>query len=116
MSRTKEDRIFYLSIKICPRCRRKRLYDGEKMCIECRAEANEWHLKYYHKHRESLNESNKIRNKNTYKKRKEQGVCVDCGLRKPAPGKVRCHICLDKNARDSRNKRLRQAESGVANG
>ena len=113
MPRTREDRLFFLSIKICPVCRRKKLYYGEKTCIECRAVKNEYNIEYYQKHRDVLNEQNKIRNKNLYKERKEQGICVACGARKPAPGKVRCYICLDKNARDSRKKRLKKSGGEV---
>ncbi len=116
MPRTREDRLFFLSIKICPVCRRNKLYYGEKSCLECKAVKNEYNFEYYHKHRDVLNEQNKVRNRNKYKERKEQGLCVDCGVRKTAPNKVRCYICLDKNARDSRNKRLRQSERGVSHG
>ena len=37
-----------------------------------------------------------------YKYYKDHGICPQCGVREHAPGRVRCEICLAKNAESKR--------------
>ena len=39
-----------------------------------------------------------------YKYYKEHGICPQCGVREHAPGRVRCEICLAKNAESQKIK------------
>ena len=47
--------------------------------------------------------------KDTYRQRREQGICVSCG-QVAKQGWVRCQICLDKNAESSKKKRAKRYE------
>lgn len=40
-----------------------------------------------------------------YKYYKQNGICPQCGVREHAPGRVRCEICLAKNAESKQRKR-----------
>lgn len=88
---------------ICPVCRKNKLYGEEKQCVDCQEKA------YYS--RRPISEEQRIRyNKRfsnqqrlLYKQRKEQGICTRCGKFKAEHGKVKCAICLAKNAEMKRN-------------
>ena len=47
---------------------------------------------------------------NTYEYRKMKGLCVRCGQYPPAPGRVRCEVCLVKNAESSARYREKNPE------
>ena len=115
MPRTKEDRIFFLNLKICPICRRNRLYYGEKSCLECKAKKNEYNHRHYLEYRDVITERQNKKHRELYAERKTQGLCVTCGKRKAVYGKVRCHMCLYKNAKANQIKRLKK-EGGVLHG
>lgn len=42
------------------------------------------------------------RGKARYQERKDAGLCVECGDRPPATGKVRCNDCLRRNRNNAR--------------
>ena len=102
----RENRRFYRENSICPACGKEKLFGDEKQCIECREKKNE--------RRKPLTEEQKIRYGNRfkeqqrqlYKERKEQGICPRCGKHKAKTGRVRCGICLDKEATRARERRF----------
>lgn len=49
--------------------------------------------------------------KEDYQNYKDNHVCPQCGMRKAAPGKVRCEICLAQNAKSAQRKRDSRTES-----
>lgn len=101
-----ENRRFFRDNGLCHYCGKEMLYGQEKQCIKCRE-------KRYEK-RKPLTEEQKIRYGNNlkeqqrrlYKERSEQGICTRCGKRKAEPNRKKCGICLDKDAKQARKKRL----------
>lgn len=142
--------IYYLSHGRCPQCAGKRpVLPGRKRCAECternraynlnRTRAfrsagqcvacgveleNGWHKRlcptcnenakaYVQKHRQAKRDERH--------ERMAFGVCVDCGVREPVPGRKRCAECIERrNNTDAHVKeveRLNQLkESRKANG
>ena len=107
----REARAMYLSYRICPVCRKEKLFGQEKACPECRAKKNENSARYSAKKIEEDEEAYKERKRQTgkrlYYRRKEKGMCTACGKRKPEEGKAKCGICLNKNKKGSRAWRAR---------
>ena len=52
------------------------------------------------------------KNETKREKSKREGLCVDCGNRPSADGRLRCHQCLDKHAARIRGRYHKRAESG----
>ena len=88
----KETRRFLLDIRICPKCKKNRLFGSEKTCLECLAEIAE--------DRRSGKIKRKKYNKQQYlfriSRMKENGICRGCTRRKVESGKTYCSICLQK--------------------
>ena len=99
---TKEERIFWQQLKICPACHKNHLYDGAKECFECRAYFANYANRYYATHKDAIKARLIEGRKNLYKRRKEQGLCPRCGSKFIKPGKVSCYRCLAKAAESSR--------------
>ena len=112
---TREDRIFWQALRICPICEKRKLYFGEKNCIECRAKYGEYRRTYNLKHRERINAHNRERNREMYQRRKELGVCVRCGSKNIKPGSFKCYQCLEKDKVKQHEYRERRKER-VVNG
>lgn len=92
MEKWKERRKWYLDNGICPRCGHRELQDGYKLCLECRTAGNERRRARY-----TPQLGQYPRHKALREKRKAQGLCPNCGKRKPTDGKVNCNVCLAKN-------------------
>lgn len=86
----------YLDAGICPRCKKRRIYAGEKSCLLCR----EMRHQKYLKNRDS--EVKRFRER--YRKRKEQGLCTKCGKNPALEGQTLCAECRKKNQRYHRYK------------
>ena len=95
MSTSREDRIFYQSLGICPRCKRNRILGDEKNCPECRAKNAETQARHRERNRDRHNANENASHMMRYFRLKEQGLCPKCG-RKPMPGRVHCRNCADK--------------------
>lgn len=91
------DREFFIGLKICPICRKERLFGSEKICLACAVWQAEYSARYYAKNKEVLNERCKSRNRSMYAKRKEMGLCAKCGKRPALKGRSKCEICLEKD-------------------
>ena len=85
-----EARIFYLNLRICPRCKKNRLFGTEKTCIECLADISE-----ERKHGKKKKYSSQAY-RSRISKMKENGICRGCAHRKVEVGKTYCSICLQK--------------------
>lgn len=110
----KEDRIFFVSLGICPRCKRNKLFGSEKMCPECLTKSAEINKK-------SMEKLGKTP-MDYYKARMEYlenaGLCrTGCG-RKREVGKTYCYICLEKQRKRGKVQRARNKErkSGIERG
>ena len=105
----RELRKWYLSHRICPRCRKNDLMGDETICPECRAKEVNNAMK-----NRDMDRYNSYHNewaKSTYKKRKEAGICTRCGKRKASDGYTTCAIC---RAKDNETRRIRVGTSDRA--
>lgn len=88
-----EERKMYLSIGICPRCKKNPVADGKHTCYECLGLDRD----RYHESRRNgtynKQEANTKRKRAVAEERKKQGLCYRCGKRK-ADGI--CDICKAK--------------------
>ena len=93
-----ETRAFLRSVGICPQCRKNSLIGEQKVCMECLA----YQAEYRAKNKKPLTEERKRKTSECFKKRYwgrvEKGVCTNCGKFKPAIGKRKCVVCLEKDA------------------
>ena len=112
---TREDRIFWQALKICPMCEKNHLYNGEKMCLECKAYHNEYNHKYYLAHKEKMKVQLRKNNRTLYQRRKEEGLCTKCGSKFLKPGKSKCYQCLAKDADIARRYRDRLSGGVIVN-
>lgn len=102
----RENRQWYLSHKICPRCKKNDLMGNETICPECRAKSVNNSLK--NREKDEYNVYQRNWSKSTYQKRKESGICTRCGKRKATQGLTTCAMC---RARDNETRRIRKGFS-----
>jgi len=98
-----ETRKFNKEHNICTMCRHEIVYDGFSTCEMCREKQKEYSAKFYSKETEVKRKERKrkqaeyMRDKRA--KRKEQGVCVECGKKLCANSQIHCieHYIANKN-------------------
>lgn len=92
------DRQFYISLHICPICNKNTLFGDEKSCPECRARDAEYHARRYEdpEHRKQMIQISTESKKKRKQLRREQGLCIECGKRKPREGIATCAICRER--------------------
>lgn len=88
-------------LKICPICRKRRLFGSEYYCLECNARIKEWHKKKYEsmtpeQKKAYIDHNTKIA-KRKREQRKAQGICTRCGKNKASDGYFTCEACRRKN-------------------
>ena len=105
--KAREERAFYVSIGLCPRCGRNKLFGDEKNCPECSAKAQEYNERYRAEHPEQFRRYINAYHKSMYQQRKEAGMCVRCGKRKPLYNDLRCGICKEKMTLRRQERRVR---------
>lgn len=94
-----------IDMKVCPACGKNELFGDEKICLDCRTKNAEYQANarkkgvWY-----TLPEYKNKEHRQRYEKYKKMGLCPQCGKRKPALGKVRCSVCLAKNAEAQRQR------------
>lgn len=93
-TKTRETRKWYLEHNICPICRKNDLLGDETICPECRAQSTNNILSK--RNRSEYNAYHSEWSRNTYRKRKELGICVKCGKRKATEANVTCALCRSK--------------------
>lgn len=92
------NREFYIALGICPICNKNTLYGKEKACPECRARDAEYHAKRYEnpeQKKQMIQATTESKNKRK-QYRREQGLCIECGRRKPRKGIATCSICRER--------------------
>lgn len=103
---------------ICTECHVNHVVNGEKTCAECKIKKAIYRAKnpIPKEKYEKILADNRIRSKIRFDERKAKGLCVACGRNMAAPGRTRCPICLEKNARVRRkivDKRKLWLENGL---
>lgn len=84
---------------ICPVCRKNRLINGEKSCLECRARKTNNNAIRMNRNEQELRKKIAIRDSNKYAERKSLGLCVICGKENNSEFSV-CKQCrIKRNAR-----------------
>lgn len=98
----RENTKYYRENNICPYCGKERIYENEKMCLNC-SEKN------YEQHKNQDPEKVREWQRKKYEKRmkylKENNLCRACCKRKNAEGKTYCIQCLIKKRERAREKR-----------
>ena len=101
------DYYWYKEHGICTDCHHREAIRGQILCPDCRDKKNLAKYIRYQKHKEEINEKNKICSERRRAKRKAEGLCVSCG--KPLDtNKTRCKCCLIKNKTYSERSRIKK--------
>lgn len=93
---------FYISIGICPRCHKEKLYGEERACLSCNAERYKRQL---NRDKERYNEIHRKSSKKIYDESSAKGICTRCNKRKAEEGKKCCKMCNEKRNAYRRAKR-----------
>lgn len=96
--RRKEDEMFYINHGLCRICGKNKTAPNTTYCEGCSQKMYVYTLNRYKKNPGYVREQNRISNKKRYDECKKQGICTRCRKRKAETGKVKCRICLDKDA------------------
>lgn len=105
-----ETREFDIKHHLCTTCHKEYAYGNGHTCLLCRAKSSERSQKLRssmtNEQRKKRSQENIIYKRKIANKRKEKGLCTECGIRKAELNKVRCGICLEK---DRERHRLKKA-------
>ena len=99
-----ETRKFNKEHNICTMCGHEIVYDGYSTCEICREKQKDYSARFYSKETESKKEERNKKQaeymRDKREKRKEQGVCVECGKKLCASSKIHCieHYLANKKA------------------
>lgn len=95
----RETRAFLRANRICPYCRKNKLYENERRCYDCYIKAVEYKEKNKptEEQRGRYRRSHEVKQKSLYQERSEKGICTRCGKRKAMVERKKCQVCLDKN-------------------
>ena len=99
-----ETRKFNKEHNICTMCGHEIVYDGYSTCEICREKQKDYSARFYSKETESQKEERNKKQaeymRDKREKRKEQGVCVECGKKLCASSKIHCieHYLANKKA------------------
>lgn len=99
---------FYISIGICPRCHKEKLYGEERACLLCNAER---YGRQLNRDKEHTNEIHRKSSRKIYAESSANGVCTRCNKRKAEEGKKCCKMCNEK-----RNAYRRVKRGGIPRG
>jgi len=94
--RRKENRSYYISVGICPTCKKNRLFGEEKTCLECKAKKANY---YSTKRKDDEFRKHEYELQSEWRKRKTEeciksNLCTRCRKREPANGRKMCNFCL----------------------
>ena len=98
---------WYKEHGICVFCRQDNAIRGQVLCANCRDKNAFQKHEYYNEHKSEIREKKKILEKDKRKKRKDKGLCVDCGM--PAfEGRTRCQRCVIRSRLYTQKYRLKK--------
>lgn len=104
----RENTKYYRENNICPYCGKEKIYENEKMCLNC-SEKN------YEQHKNQDPEKVREWQRKKYEKRmkylKENNLCRSCGKRQNAEGHTYCSMCLIKKRDKAREARCDKTNS-----
>ena len=106
----RENRAYFRSLGLCPRCGKNKLFGDEKECPECVAMMYELNRKS----REKGNFDAKEYYRKDIKMLKEKGLCRRCRNRKVADGHTYCQICLEKHREEGRKRRSMKSNDWIS--
>lgn len=81
--------------KICPICRKEKLYGDERRCLECAIKDNQRQRERYWKDAEANRARIRASGKARTKRYKEQGLCSRCGRERDDKSKAQCYRCRE---------------------
>lgn len=113
---SKEEYALLDKLGICHECKKAKQFPGRKYCPACLERiAARNAATYYSEKGAEYRETRNARNKERYRERKENGICVKCG-KKPAKYGLYCYECSIKVKREQakKNERRRQDNSPFA--
>ena len=93
---------FYISIGICPRCHKEKLYGDERACLLCNAER---YGRQLNRDKEHCKEIRRKSGRKIYAESSAKGICVRCNKRKAVEGQKRCRLCIEKTNAYRRSRR-----------
>ena len=82
-----QSREYFKSVGLCPQCGKYKLFNDEKMCLECKA--NRANTSYKNSLKESTKEKHREYQKSVKEYRIENGLCTSCGDKNDTDG----HTC-----------------------
>ena len=109
----KELYLFYKSHGICVKCGRNSALNNHTLCGECTYKNNERAVRRYGRQTEEQKQAHNAYLRELRHKRKENGICVQCGSRKAMPGKQKCIECSIKAKRYSKKCRMNKMIEGA---
>ncbi|MBR6538080.1 MAG: hypothetical protein IKT67_12865 [Lachnospiraceae bacterium] len=84
---------YYISIGICPRCKKEKLYGDERACLMCNAER---YGRQLNRDRDRANEVHRKSARKIYAESSAKGICTRCNKRKAVEGQKRCKMCIER--------------------
>lgn len=87
---------------ICVRCGKQPAIPGKIVCLLCQAEYADYSRLRYEKMTDEEKAEHNRKHTEKYYANKAAGICVRCGKRKAAPGRVSCEWCLAKTNESSK--------------
>lgn len=106
----KESKEQYISVGICPICRKNEIFNNERSCLECRAKSA---IRDQKRVKEKI-----AHNRKRYNERIEQGKCPRCGKPKEDDGYSWCAECRAKrkkwlNRKEKKNVKAERVSQGL---
>jgi predicted amidophosphoribosyltransferase len=103
--RRKKDYEFFVENGLCRICGKEKHLPGATYCENCSQRAYVYNRIRYERDPEYVREHNRQSSKKRYDECKALGICTRCKKRKAEYGKVKCRVCLDRDAQMHRRGR-----------
>ena len=107
--RSSRDRAFVKENNLCIKCRKEKTEPGIAYCLSCKMDERERgrnRLKEYTEdERKTINRKSGASHRALRAARKENGLCIVCGKRKSAEGRLSCVYCLERKKKQYRRRR-----------
>ena len=93
----KEKRKIFISMGICPVCKKEKLSNEKKQCELCRQKNYEIQKTISEKKKRKYRKTFNKKQKSLYKELSIKGICTRCKKEKALIGKKKCQNCLEKD-------------------